>query len=80
MFYNSAKYATQYLQLNLSSKLNHNHKLTQHGRQKVCGIWVYLIEAEWRIYASVNLTSLVQIMACRLFGAKPLSEPMMEYC
>ena len=23
--------------------------------------------------------SLVQIMACRLFGAKPLSEPMMEY-
>ena len=24
--------------------------------------------------------SLVQIMACRLFGAKPLSEPMKEYC
>ena len=24
--------------------------------------------------------SLVQIMACRLFGAKPLSEPMLEYC
>ena len=24
--------------------------------------------------------SLVQIMACRLFGAKPLSVPMMEYC
>ena len=24
--------------------------------------------------------SLVQIMACRLFGAKPLSEPMIIYC
>ena len=24
--------------------------------------------------------ALVQIMACRLFGAKPLSEPMLEYC
>ena len=27
-----------------------------------------------------NLTILVQIMACRLAGSKPLSEPMMEYC
>ena len=25
-------------------------------------------------------SSLVQIMACRLFGTKPLSEPMLEYC
>ena len=25
-------------------------------------------------------TSLVQIMACRLYGAKPLSEPKLEYC
>ena len=24
--------------------------------------------------------SMIQIMACRLFGAKPLSEPMLEYC
>ena len=24
--------------------------------------------------------SLVQIMACSLFGGKPLSEPMLEYC
>ena len=38
-----------------------------------------LIEAEWRIYAWVNFPSLVQIMACRLIGAKPLSEPMLEY-
>ena len=29
---------------------------------------------------SVNLPSLVLIMACRLVGAKPLSEPMLEYC
>ena len=39
-----------------------------------------LIETEWRRYASVNLPSLVQIMTCRLVGAKPLSEPMIEYC
>ena len=25
-------------------------------------------------------SALVQIMACRLFGAKPLSEPMLAYC
>ena len=25
-------------------------------------------------------SALVQIMACRLFGAKPLSEPMLKYC
>ena len=24
--------------------------------------------------------SLVQVMACRLFGAKPLPEPMLAYC
>ena len=24
--------------------------------------------------------SLIQVMACRLFGAKPLSEPMLAYC
>ena len=39
-----------------------------------------LIQADLRIYASVNLPSLVRIMACRLVGAKPLSEPMLEYC
>ena len=38
------------------------------------------IEAERGIYASVNKPSLVQIMACRLDGAKPLSVPMLEYC
>ena len=27
-----------------------------------------------------NIPTLVQIMACRLFGAKPLSEPMLPYC
>ena len=25
-------------------------------------------------------STLVQVMACRLFGAKPLPEPMMAYC
>ena len=41
---------------------------------------IKLIVAEWRIYASVAKPSLVQIMACRLNGAKSLSEPMLEYC
>ena len=31
-------------------------------------------------YVSVNWASLVQIMACRLVGAKPLSEPVLECC
>ena len=34
----------------------------------------------WHIYASVNQPSFVQIMACRLAGTKPLSEPMLAYC
>ena len=38
-----------------------------------------LIAAEWRIYASVNFPSLVKTMVCRLNGAKPQSEPMLEY-
>ena len=43
-----------------------------------CIYW--LIEAEWGIYALVNWPSLVQIMARRLAGAKPLFKPMLEYC
>ena len=27
-----------------------------------------------------NIPALVQVMACRLVGAKPLPEPMLEYC
>ena len=27
-----------------------------------------------------NIASLIQIMACCLFGAKPLSDPMLPYC
>ena len=32
------------------------------------------------IYISVKHTILLQILACCLFGTKPLSEPMMPYC
>ena len=39
-----------------------------------------LIAAEWRIYASANLPASVEIMACRLVCAKPLSKPVLEYC
>ena len=38
-----------------------------------------LIEAAWHIHASVNLPSLSQIKASRLFGNKPLSEPTLDY-
>ena len=34
-------------------------------------------DAYMRLY---NIPTLVQIMACRLFGAKPLFEPMLPYC
>ena len=27
-----------------------------------------------------NIAALIQIMACRVVGAKPLSEPMLEFC
>ena len=40
----------------------------------------YLIEATLFIYASLNGPSLVQKMACRLFGAKLLSEKMLTEC
>ena len=43
-------------------------------------LFCYFLEAEWRIYASVIWPSLVQIMACSLDFAKPLSEPVLEYC
>ena len=41
--------------------------------------WPLLIEAELRKYALVSFTLFVQIMACSLVGAKPLSEPMLKY-
>ena len=46
--------------------------------QNVTHFW--LIQAQGRIYVSVNKPSLVQIMACSLAGNKPLSETMLEYC
>ena len=34
----------------------------------------------WNTYASEIKSSLFQIMACRLVGAKPLSETVLKYC
>ena len=43
--------------------------------------WKNIIEVEWRIYMhQQNKPSLIQIMVCRLLGAKPLSEPMLGHC
>ena len=40
----------------------------------------WLIEAERRIYESVNSPSLVQMITCRLVDTKPLCESTLEYC
>ena len=42
----------------------------------ICAICT-IIEAEWRLHASVNSSSLIPMMACRLVGAEPLSELML---
>ena len=54
--------------------------LSTDPRQSSSIVCLKLIEAEWRIYASVNKSPLVQIIACCLAGTKPLSGPMLEYC
>ena len=40
----------------------------------------YLIPPSAAYMRQWNGSSLVQVMACRLFGAKPLPEPMLPYC
>ena len=47
---------------------------------ETCNVVFELIEADWRIYAWVIKPPLVQLIACRLVGAKPSPEPMLEYC
>ena len=42
--------------------------------------WCICINSSTCIFINVGKPSLVQIMACRLLGTKPLSEPMLEYC
>ena len=39
-----------------------------------------LIEPEWRFYASVKYTIIGSDNGMCLDSAKPLSEPMLEYC
>ena len=72
LFINTFSWAQNMLRLNKLYLKNHKnmHRLLNYG----------LIEAEWCIYASTNLPSLVQIMASSLVGAKPLSEQTLEYC
>ena len=62
---------TQYAELIVLKYEPHRYLITSGGE---------LIEAELRIYASVSWSSLFQIMACRLVGAKPLCESILEYC
>ena len=50
----------------------------QWVKHESCQIWMTRLQLVQN--ASVNYPSLVQIMAWRLLGAKPLLEPMLEYC
>ena len=50
-----------------------------YGKQVILPT-IFLIEAAWRIYASLKWPILFEITACRLAGAKPLFEPTLEYC
>ena len=63
---------------NRSAPMHKDHiLLTIHNRSTLLthwGIYIYIY-----VYASINLLSLVQIMACCLIGTKPLSEPMLDY-
>ena len=49
-----------------------------------CSNYIWVIDnflfKGFTVYGQWSGSSLVQIMACRLFGAKPLSEPMLTYC
>ena len=46
--------------------------------QRLPDLLLWLIEAEWCIYASVQLPSSFHIMTCRLVGAKPLYKPLLD--
>ena len=41
---------------------------------------ISLNEAEWHILHQITMPGMVQIMTCRLFGTKPLYQPMLAYC
>ena len=49
-----------------------------------CVKWIYVSTLTlwgWVMYICIGKpTIMVQIMACRLVGTKPLSEPILEYC
>ena len=73
MFYvPSAKFST--LRIKANAGLLASGPLSSVKLESKYTYYFKLIEAEWHIYVSVNLPSLVQIMACHLVGAKPLSE------
>ena len=60
----------------------HIYGLMQERRNSIANTLELCFSWGWMMYICVSkLTiSLVQIMACRLDGAKPLSEPILEYC
>ena len=72
----------------------HNNQLPWHWiRMYMCYhnhhvlLVAYIMAVHWLTHwgrvahmCTSIIVSLVQIMACRIFGAKPLSESMLEYC
>ena len=47
---------------------------------KYCSKYINSLMPNDAYMPQCNIPTLVQIMACRLFGTKPLSEPMLTYC
>ena len=65
------KFIMKYISIQFCERPGHGrpfHALAKPGNKTAAVSWP-------DPYASVNYPSLVQIMACRLVGAKPLSEP-----
>ena len=79
--------------LALSDESADGHKQTQNTRvkstaakkfleRKYCDqVSQYAVIAHWSVYMrQTPKPQFLQIMACRLFGTKPLSEAMLKYC
>ena len=66
--------------LNYFSRLTTKKTVALMARcdSRVC-VETCCVEAEWRIYASVNHPSLIPIRSSCLVGTKSLTEPMLEY-
>ena len=67
----------------VKTRLSQSYKLKEFAKtSNFLILKITLVTPHWgRVtHICISKLTLVQIMACRLAGAKPLSEPMLEYC